>query len=254
MNELLSTPSWCDGSNLFRINTTSYCAQSLLANPKDLQNCQHITDTDCKIDPSIVTLELPPGNICEEELNADKLFQDEDVTKAEAQEDINAAFKCLYYSAFVNSYDGGDVLDGVEGETTCNYLYTLDQREECKQACYERIYPIFEVRGNLMATNINRNRHFEYRVPASLPPPEERLGRDSTGQSTGATSLGIFKFDIALAATDETAAEFAVEVFLEFMNCAVSSEQGLVGHVTISFSHQSSPFWNLSYSNQRQIL
>jgi len=193
--------------------------------------CETSTQSGCKIDPSIVIFTVPTGNICGdmpgEELNADNLFQDA-TTKNQAQADINAAFKCLYYSALENSYTGAEY-GCVEGGVTntcayplsCDNLFTQAKQNECKSACNGR-NPIFEVRDTA-----KRGGLFQYRVPTSLPSLDKRLGRDSTtGQLTGEESLGAFlPFDIALTATDEIAAEFAVEVFQEFMTCAVSGNE-----------------------------
>jgi len=193
--------------------------------------CVTSAQSGCKIDPSFVEFTVPTGNICGdmpgEELNADNLFQD-DTTKDEAQMDINDAFKCLYYSALENSYTGAEYVC-VEGgvSNTCTYPLSCDslipvaERDVCKLACTGR-NPIFEVRDTA-----KRGGLFQYRVPTSLPSLDKRLGRDSTtGQLTGEESLGAFlPFDIALTATDEIAAEFAVEVFQEFMTCAVSGNE-----------------------------
>lgn len=253
-NSLLSTPPWCTGSHLFNITSsegidTFYCAENsqitlpcssefnscsncectqeeVAAYIEDSEAiCQSSTDSGCKIDPSIVIFAVPTGNICGQELNVDNLFQDA-TTKNQAQADINAAFKCLYYSALENSYTGAEY-DCVEGGVTntctyplsCDNLFTQAKQDECNSACNGRNDPIFEVRNTAKSEGL-----FQYRVPTSLPPLEKRLGRDSTtGRLTGEESLGAFlPFDIALTATDEIAAEFTVKVFEEFMTCAVS--------------------------------
>ena len=177
--------------------------------------CQSSSDSGWRIDPSIVIFDVPTGHICKTQLDADNLFQDASSTKSKAQADINAAFKCLYYSAFVNSYN--------EGEYDCDSLFIEAKKGECESACNGQNDPIFEVKDRDSTTKVGK--HFNYDVPTFLPPPEERTGRDNKGQLSGGESLGEFvPFDSALAATDETAAEFTVEVFEEFMTCAVSSE------------------------------
>ena len=180
---------------------------------------------------SFVTFDVPSGNICEDDLNADNLFQDDD-TKDQAQADINAAFNCLYYSALVNSYTGAeyDCLDENGATVTCRYplscddLSSQEKQDECNSACDGRSDPIFEVRDRDNAAKVDN--HFNYRIPTFLPPLGKRLGRDSsTGQLTNEESLGAFlPFDTALTATDEIAAEFTVDIFEEFITCAVSSE------------------------------
>ena len=68
---------------------------------------------------------------------------------------------------------------------------------------------------------VKNDGYFDYAVPTSLP-----FGSDArlTGfDGKGVTSFGyLIPFDTAIAATDETAADFTVDVFEEFMNCAVS--------------------------------
>jgi len=173
--------------------------------------CLTSTDSGCRVDPSILPSEIifdVPSDICKDELDAADLFQ-EDETKDAAQADINAAFKCLYYSALVNSFNG----------LSCDSLFTNATQEECNRACNGRTKPIFEVKDG--AEKVGN--HFNYRIPTFLPPLEERLGRDSKGQLLGGVSLGEFvPFDVAITVTDETAANFAVDVFEEFMNCSVS--------------------------------
>jgi len=190
--------------------------------------CVTSAQSGCKIDPSFVEFTVPTDNICEDELNADNLFQDV-TTKNQAQTDINAALNCLYYSALENSYTGAeyDCLDEDGVIDTCTYPLSCDsllplKRESCNFACNGRNDPIFKVRSL-----DKRGGLFQYRIPTSLPSLDERLGRDSTtGQLTGEESLGAFlPFDIALTATDEIAAEFTVEVFEEFMTCAVSGNE-----------------------------
>ena len=184
-----------------------------------------------------------PDEICADELNGDDLFEDES-TKTLAQNDINAAFKCLYYSAFENSYSDGDY--------DCEDLSSEDKLFECKRACYQRKDPIFGIRKDggtkkqyttrvcaagedscnegdivdftyigevisipLVGTFVfeTPGLFFDYQIPTYLPPLDERLGLDGIGK---------FKpFDDTLPISDETAGEFVVEVFEEYMNCAV---------------------------------
>ena len=182
-----------------------------------------------------------PDEICVDELNADDLFEDES-TKNSAQNDINAAFKCLYYSAFENSYSDGDY--------DCSDLSSEDKQNECYSACFGRRDPIFGILndGDTKKQYTTRvcaagedscsegdivdftyiglvfplfpnlvldigGTFFDYQIPTYLPPLDERLGLDSIGK---------FKtFDQTLPVSDETAGEFVVEVFEEYMNCAV---------------------------------
>ena len=201
-------------------------------------DCETITEVGCKIDPRIVIFGVPT-EICKDALNKEKLFED-DATKDQAVKDINDAFKCLYYSAFENSYEGGSY--------DCEHILGTLEGGKCITACDGRRDPIFGVRsgggakfksttrvcvkdekddeGNVLCTegeilpsivttSNNIGVFFDYRIPAYLPPPNERLANEGLGQFVG--------YDIAIAATDETAAKFVIEVFEEFMTCAVSS-------------------------------
>ena len=202
--------------------------------------CQTPDDTSCIIDPSLVIFTVPTGDICGDELDPKSIdsmdgniFDSDDnvnaVQVAEAQRDINGAFICLYYSALVNSFslEAGYDCVGEDGSITtctalsCDNLFG-DQKDECEQACIGRSVSIFEVKEK-EEFNVKINGNFDYRVPTSLPfGSDARLGFDSQGLTTGLT-FGYFNpFDPAIAATDETAAEFTVEVFEEFMDCAVS--------------------------------
>ena len=111
----------------------------------------------------------------------------------------------------------------------CDRLDIDDQEEICSNAC-ERDKSFFRIEddtefgriefevtvnddGEEVGTITSKESYWIYEIPASKPSLQERLdGADS----------GRFFFDTLEVVTDSTAANFVVDIFTEYMNCAVS--------------------------------
>ena len=186
--------------------------------------CQSSTDSGCKF---IQTYTMSvPSNPCEDTIqaieNESELIFRTPEDRADTLADIDLAIQCLYYSYFV--YDFGE---------SCDSLVDQVARNDCNSACGNGVKSyfltendsefgpvVFEI-DTSSATDVpieSSGSYFRYRIPAILPSLEDRL--------SGADS-GRFFFDNLDVETDSTAANFVVDIFTEYMNCAVSkvSEQ-----------------------------
>ena len=196
-------------------------------------NCQDITDTGCKIDPSIVLLNIPNTTQCETELNQLTVddFQSIDESRLlEIKEvsiaDMRAGFKCMTYSFFRIGL--GEECDTLSG-----------RKAECESSCIGRLAPIFAGRRPGIAifgfyysflsnfnfdTYIELSRYFDYDIPINLPSREDR--KFPRGEN-----YGRFFFD-NINKLDRAAA-FIVHVFDQFMGCAVSLDANTI----VLFAH-----------------
>lgn len=194
-------------------------------------NCQDITDTGCKIDPSIVLLNIPNTTQCETELNQltvkDFLSNDEtrlQLIRSISIADMRAGFKCMTYSFFRIGL-GGECEPGLG-----NSLSARDT-EECKSACIGRVAPIFAGRRPWQYwflkffDNYNElSSYFDYDIPINLPSREDR--KFPRGESYGRFFFDNFN-------TLDRAAAFIVDVFDQFMGCAVSLDANAI----VVFAH-----------------
>ena len=113
-------------------------------------------------------------------------------------EDIRKKFQCLYYS----------FLDKTLGET-CD--------SDCDDACAGQLFnSVFVAKDKFGGGSFD---NFNYEIPAVLPSREDRLKR-----LLSSASYGRFLLDSA-SLKDLTAESFIIEVFNEYIGCAVSSSE-----------------------------
>ena len=189
--------------------------------------CQTVDQSGCKIDPNIVIMNIPDTSQCEAELNQ---LTAEDVPyypgflqaiKQVSTADMRSAFQCMTYSYFRITL--GEDCDTLEGG---------GRQAECESACNGRFVSVFAGRRpsiNIFGfyssfaglfgkpfdfrTYIDLSRYFDYDIPINLPSREDR--KFPQGEN-----YGRLLFDNVL--TVDRAAGFIVDVFDQFLGCAVS--------------------------------
>lgn len=137
-----------------------------------------------------------PTSPCLDELDGVEFFGDGDASSVVS--DIRRKFTCLYYSFKVKTLgEACDLLD-VECHSACSFM---------------RFKPTFAAKDKFGGVCFLGCSKFNYEIPAVLPSREERMDPS--------LSYGKFLVDTA-PLKDLTAEEFIVEVFNEYMGCAVS--------------------------------
>ena len=172
--------------------------------------CQDADDTKCTIDPNAVKF-IVPEDPCTSVVDAiqfqgiwalDSFSTIRDSLKSSTKTNIDNTFQCLYYSYFVTEY-------------SCLNL-TQPQREECQNACDNVKNPSFIIEASVFGDK-NDEGYFNYLFPAILP-------RQRDIPTFLQLELGVYGLaDTSL--TVENAATFIIDVFDEFMGCAVSAQK-----------------------------
>jgi len=196
--------------------------------------CRTIDQSGCKIDRNIVIVNIPDTSQCENELNQLTVDDFVDIEPSDLQlikqisiGDMTSAFKCMSYSYIrISLGEECDKLGGVGRKA----------ERECESACLGRLEPIFAGgRPGILTfssyspfpfdfTLNGLSQYFDYDVPIDLPSREERLFgprgiRFGSIVLIKSRSFGRLFFD--RVPTVDRAAKFIVDIFDEFMGCAV---------------------------------
>lgn len=183
--------------------------------------CQSSTQSGCKI-PSGAPFVVNgvPNQPCqdvvdeiEEEASPLSIFSKPE-DKTNILEDIGNATRCLYYSYYVNDFG-----------LACDRLAIDFQKRSCLNAFCKEEKSYFRTEEDtefgVVTFGIDESgneetsekKYWRYVIPASKPSLQERLDGAESGQ---------FAFDNLYTEADSTAANFVVDIFTQYLNCAVS--------------------------------
>jgi len=203
--------------------------------------CETVKDVGCTIDDSLVTFNVPenPCQTAVDSIEFQGLLKNgatQASFRSEVRTKVFQAVKCLYYSYFTTQIAPDESLTcgslaGTRNKTKIN--------EECEESCVGLLDPVFALTSNRPASNA----FSETPCTASPADPKAKCYWDYQFSPAGIllsdrkTFLQTELINENLpqsALSAGTAAKFTIDVFDEFMGCAVSRRNDTETHGMIS--------------------